>query len=83
MYVSIDGYAFNSDTCPVLTWATKSYHHVAIKVTRRDGASSKSTTQRNGVWCATFRHRPGRERSMVNLWRRDYQFDDDEKEMFV
>ncbi|KAG6958834.1 hypothetical protein JG688_00010353 [Phytophthora aleatoria] len=31
---------------------------------------------------ATFRGRPGREQSMVSLWRSDYQFDDDEKEMF-
>ncbi|KAF1791725.1 hypothetical protein GQ600_25864 [Phytophthora cactorum] len=80
MYVSIDGYAFNSDTCPVLTWATKSYHH---GYQERWCIVQVYNTEECGVWCATFRHRPGRERSMVNLWRRDYQFDDDEKEMFV
>ncbi|KAF1791717.1 hypothetical protein GQ600_25856 [Phytophthora cactorum] len=90
MYAPVDGYAYSSDTRPVFTWVPRPYRHDGnrqerwriVQVHDAENCFLIQNVAFGEYLYATFRGRPGREQSMVSLWRSDYQFDDDEKEMF-
>ncbi|KAF1791018.1 hypothetical protein JG687_00010448 [Phytophthora cactorum] len=90
MYAPVDGYDYSSDTRPVFTWVPRPYRHDGnrqerwriVQVHDAENCFLIQNVAFGEYLYATFRGRPGREQSMVSLWRSDYQFDDDEKEMF-
>ncbi|OWZ15868.1 hypothetical protein PHMEG_00010425 [Phytophthora megakarya] len=89
MYAPMDNHA-NKETRPVFTWADASYQHHGntqerwkiIPVHETSNCFLIQNVKFGEYLYATFRSRPGREQSRVNLWRRQYNFDDDEKDMF-